>query len=160
MKQEDRMKKIQVAMVMAIFIGLGSWAGSLKERHYVNLSFTVWQLESGPSEAVHRLNTPIPEVLRESWICEILAFDVTDGNPAAKRLEKDGIRFVLTAEPNARLTIQVYEKENERFRFVHCRPSTVNTIFYGAGSRTYLIEATHTADNHPLGLVSPGILKK
>jgi hypothetical protein len=157
---EDTMKKMLLTTVMVLLISLVSWPETRQERHYVNLSFTVWKLKNGPSEALRRINTPIPEVFRESWICDFMAFDVTQGKPASRELNKDGLRFVLTAEPHGKLTIQVYEREKEVFRFVHNRPSTVNTIFYGANSRSYLIEATHTAGSHPIGLVSPGILKK
>jgi hypothetical protein len=159
-KTEDTMKKMLVTTFMVLLIGLGSWTEAREESHYVNLSFTVWKLENGPSEAARRINTPIPEVFKESWICEFLAFEIAEGKPASKELSKDGFRFVLTAEYKGRLTIRVYEKEKELFRFIHNRPSTVNTIFYGADSRAYLIEATHTADNHPIALVPPGILKK
>jgi hypothetical protein len=145
---------------MVMLVSLGIWATNDDERHYVNLSFIVWKLENGPTEAALRINTPIPEVLNESWVCDILSFDVSEGKPVSKIEEKDGFRFILTAEPNIKLTIQVYEKEKELFRFVHNRPSTVNTIFYSSDSRAYLIEATHTASNHPIGLLSPGILKK
>ena len=154
------MKKMMLATVMVLLIVLGSLTETHEERHYVNLTFTVWKLENGPSDFARRINTPIPEVLRESWICNFMSFDVTDGKPSSRELIKEGLRFVLTAEIEGRLTILAYEKEKELFRFVHHRPSTVNTLFYGADSRAYLIEATHTADNHPMGLVSPGILKK
>jgi hypothetical protein len=157
---EETMKKMLLATLIVLLIGLISWPEIHKERHYVNLTFTVWKLENGPSDVARRINTPIPEVLRESWICDLMNFDVTEGKPASKELEKDGFRFVLTAEVEGRLTIQVYEKEKELLRFVHHRPSTVHTIFYGADSQTYLIEVTHTAGNHPIGLVPPGILKK
>lgn len=154
------MKKTLIAVVMVLLLGLGSWSETRGESYYVNLSFTVWQMENGAAEAVHRINTPIPEVFRESWICDFVSFDVSDRKAATKVVEKDGFRFVLTAEYKNRLTIQVFEKEKELFRFVHNRPSTVKYIFFGAGGQTYLIEATYTTGNHKIGLLSPGILKK
>ena len=154
------MKKMLIAVVMVLFFCLGSWSETSEKPHYVNLSFAAWQLENGAAEAVHKINTPIPEVFRDSWICDFVTLDVTDGKPSTKVVEKDGFRFVLTAKYKDRLTIQIIEKEKELFRFVHNRPSTVNYIFYGSDHKTYLMEATYTADNHPIGLLSPGILKK
>jgi hypothetical protein len=154
------MKKTLTGVTIVLMSCLGSWSETHEERQYVNLSFTVWQLKNGVAEAALRINTPIPEVLKESWICDFVSFDVTDGKAATKVVEKDGFQFVLTADYKDRLTIQVCEKKEEQFWFVHNRPSTVNYIFYGINSRTYLIEVTYTADNHPTGLLSPGILKK
>jgi ATP:corrinoid adenosyltransferase len=88
-----------------------------------------------------------------------LTFDVTDGKTATRVVEKEGLRFVLTAEPKGKLTIHIFEKEEELFRFVHTRPSTVDIIFFGSESRTYLIEATYAVGGHPIGLLSPGIRK-
>ena len=48
---------------------------------------------------------------------------------------------------------------NLSFTFVHKRPSTVNYVFCGTDDLTYLIELTYTIGNHPIGLLSPGILK-
>jgi hypothetical protein len=157
---EDTMKKMLVTTLMVLSVILGSWTETRKESRYVNLSFTVWKLENGLSEAARRINTPIPEVLRESWIYDFMALDVTEEKTVKRAIEKEGLRFVLTAEEAGRLTIQVYEKEKEVLRFVHSRPSTVNTIFYDTDSRAYLIEAFHTVNNHPIALVSPGIMKK
>jgi len=159
-KQEVTMKKMMMIVTMVILFNLGSWSEIHKERQYVNLSFTVWQLKNGVAEAVHRINTPIPEVFRESWICDFVAFEVSEGKATTKVVEKDGFRFVLTAEPNGKLTIQVFEKEKELFRFVHNRPSSVKYIFYGSDHMTYMMELTYTVDNHPIGLLSPGIMKK
>jgi hypothetical protein len=152
-------KMIMTAMTILLFSFSWGLEGR-REKRYVNLGFTVWKLEKGPSEAACRINTPIPEVFRESWICDFITFDVTDGTSAAKVVEKDGIRFVLTAEYRDRLTIQVFEKKQEILRLVHKRASTVDYIFYGADGLTYLMELTYTAGNHPIGLLSPGILKK
>jgi hypothetical protein len=159
-EQEETMKKLTIIVMIILTFGLTLLSEIPEKRQYVNLSFTVWKLESGPSEAILRINTPIPKVLRESWICHFMAFDVTQGKAVSRELNRDEFRFILTAEPNAKLTIQVYEREKEEFRFVHNRPSTVNTIFYGANNRAYLIETTHTAADHPLGVFSPGISKK
>lgn len=107
------MKKMLSTALMVMLASLGIWATSDDERHYVNLSFIVWKLENGPTEAAIRINTPIPEVLNESWICDILSFDVTEGKPVSKIEEKDGLRFVLTAEPNIKLTSRfMKEKKN------------------------------------------------
>jgi hypothetical protein len=157
---EGTMKKMLVTTLMVLSVSLGSWTESRKESRYVNLSFTVWKLENGPSEAARRINTPIPEVLRESWICDFMVLNVTEEKTVTRAMEKEELRFVLTAEEAGRLIIQVYEKEKEVLRFAHNRPSTVNTIFYDIYGRTYLIEATHTVNDHPIALVSPGILKK
>lgn len=72
------MKKMLIAMVAVLWFSLGSWSGIHEERQYVNLSFTVWQLENGVAEVARRINTPIPEVFRTSWVCEFISFDVTD----------------------------------------------------------------------------------
>ena len=154
------MKKMLIAMVTVLWFSLGSWSGILEKRQYVNLSFTVWKSENGVAEVVRRINTPIPEVFRRSWICKFMSFDVTDGKAATKTVEKDRFLFVLIAEPNAKLTIQIHKTGNELFRIVHNRPSTVDTIFHDSKNRTYLMEATYTIDNHPIGPLSPGILKK
>ena len=154
------MKKTAMALTTVLLLTLISWAEAIEERRYVNLSFTVWQLENGAKEAVNRINTPIPEVLRKSWICDFVSLDVTDEMATAKVVEKDSFRFVLSAEYKDMLTIQVFEKEKEIFRFIHNRPSTVDYIFYGADGMTYMIELTYTSNNHPIGLLSPGIQKK
>lgn len=154
------MKKTLLTTLMVLLFSLGSWPDSREERHYVNLSFTVWKLENEPSEAARRINTPIPEVFTESWICDVIAFDVTERKPINREVGKEGFRFVLTGEYKERLTIQVYEKGKELFRFVHNKPSTVNYIFYGSDHKTYLMEVTYTIGNHQIGLLSPGILKK
>lgn len=154
------MKKTAMALITVLLLALISWAGSREEQQYVNLNFIVWQLENGAAEAARRINTPIPEVFKESWICDFITLDVTSGKAATKVMKKGGLRFVLTAENKDRLTIQVYEKEKELFRLIYNRPSTVDTIFYGSDNKTYMIELTYTANNHPVGFLSPGILKK
>jgi hypothetical protein len=154
------MKKMLITMVAVLWFSLGSWSGTHEDRQYVNLNFTVWKLEKGVKEAIQRINTPIPEIFRESWIYKIISFDVTDGKAATKAVEKDGLRFVLIAKPKGKLTIQVHELGKELFKIVHNRPSTVDTIFYDSKNQTYLVEVTYTADDHPIGLLSPGILKK
>ncbi|UCE41447.1 MAG: hypothetical protein JSV17_00180 [Candidatus Aminicenantes bacterium] len=154
------MKKTLTAMVMVLVFSFFSWSEIREEQRYVNLSFTVWQLENGAAEAAQRINTPIPEVVRESWINDFVTFDISDGNAPAKIVEKDGFRFVLTAEYENRLTIQVYEKEKELFRLIHNRPSAAVYIFFGSDRKTYMMELNHTADNHPIGPLSPGIQRK
>jgi len=67
---------------------------------------------------------------------------------------------VLTAEYKERLTTQVFERDKEIFMFVHNRPSTIDYIFYGTDGHTYLVELCYSIGNHPIGLLSPGILKK
>jgi hypothetical protein len=156
-RQEVRMKKMLIPVALILLISPGTWSETQKARQYVNLSFIVWRLENGAEEAISRINTPIPELFKESWICEFVTFDVSDRKAATKIVEKAGLRFVLTADFKDRLTILVYEKENELFRFIHNRPSTANYIFYGSDHKTYLMEAAFTSDNHPIGLLSPGI---
>jgi len=156
------MKKILIAVVMVLLFGLDldSWSDMGGEPYYVNVSFAAWQSKRGPTETARLIHTPIPIVLRDSWCHDLVSLDVSDRKPQTKIFEKEDFRFVLTAEYKAHLTIQVFEKEKELFRFVHNRPSTVNYIFYGSDHKTYLMEVTYTADNHPVGLLSPGILKK
>jgi hypothetical protein len=74
-------------------------------------------------------------------------------------VEKDQFRFVLNAEPDSLLALQVFEEDKEMFRFVHTRPSAADYIFYGTDGLTYLMEVTYTEGNHRIGLVSLGILK-
>lgn len=154
------MKKMTMTVMTLLLLILLAGAEPHGERQYANLSFTVWQLENGAKEAVNRINTPIPEVFRESWIYEFVSMDITDGAAVNKVVKKDGLRFVLTAGTNNKLSIQVLEKENELLQIVLSRPSTVDTIFYGSGNRPYLIESTYTTGNHPIGILSPGIVKK
>ena len=154
------MKKMVLAAIMVLLIGLVSWPEIRRVPQYVNISFTLWQSEAEPMEIARMINTPIPRVYRDSWNHDLVSLDVSDRKSHTKILEKDNFRFVLTAEYRDRLTIQVFEKEKELFRFVYNRPSTVDTIFYGSDRKTYMMELTYTADNHPIGLLSPGILKK
>ena len=159
-KQEVSMKKMAMALMTLLLLTLISWADAIEERKYVNVSFTVWKLENGAKKAALRINTPIPEVFRESWIYEFVSMDITEGKAVTKAMEKDGLRFVLTAEPNKKLAIHVIEKEKDLLRIVLCRPSTIDTIFYGSGCKTYMIELFYSADDHPIGVFSPGIMKK
>ncbi len=159
--EEVRMKKaMTAAFLLAILVGMGLSREAREERQYANICFTVWQMKDGASEAARRIGTPIPEVFRESWTSDIFSLDVTEGKPAARIVEKDHYRFVLTAEPDNRLAIQVFEKDKEIFRFVHTRPSSADYIFTGTDGLTYLMEVTYSSGNHRIGLVSPGILKK
>ena len=154
------MKKMLIAAVTTLLFSLGSWPDMGGEPYYVNVSFAAWQSKRGPAETARMIHTPIPIVLRDSWCHDLVSLDVSGRKPQTKSFEKEGFRFVLTAEYKTKLTIQVFEKEKELFRFVHNRPSTVNYIFYGSDHKTYLMELTYTADNHPVGFLSPGILKK
>jgi hypothetical protein len=158
-KKEASMKKMTMTVMTLLLLVLMAGAEPHGERQYANLGFTVWQLDNGAKEAIDRINTPIPEVFRESWIYEFVSMDITEGKAVTKVVEKDGLRFVLIAEPNKKLTIHVIEKEKDLLRIVLCRPSTIDTIFYGSESRTYLIEVTYTVGSHPIGLLSPGIRK-
>jgi hypothetical protein len=157
---EVTMKKTLTGVVIVLMFYLGSWPEMNGEPYYVNLSFAVWQSKRGPAETARMIHTPIPIVLKDSWCHDLVSLDVSDRKPQTKIFEKENFRFVLTAEYKDRLTIQVFEKEKELFRFVHNRPSTVNYIFYGSDHKTYLMEMTYTTDKHPIGLLSPGILKK
>ena len=159
------MKKMLLATALIVVFGFTSCAGSGEEPHYVNISFTVWQSKMKPMGAAHieagnRINTPIPRVYRDSWNHDLVSLDVSDREPHIKFFEKDNFRFVLTAEYKERLTIQVFEKDKEIFMFVHNRPSTIDYIFYSTDGPTYLMEVCYTIGNHPIGLLSPGILKK
>jgi len=153
------MKKTILAATLIIVLGLGLGADMGKELYYANISFVVWKLNNGPHEAAKVIGTPMPKVFKDSWIYDLVSIDVSDDNPNMKILEKDGFRFILTAESGDLLKILVFEEEKEIFRFVHKRPSTANYIFYGSDGMTYLIEVTYTKDNHPVGLLSPGIIK-
>ena len=154
------MKKMIMIVTMVLSLSLSSWPETRRVPHYVNISFTLWQSKAEPMEMARMINTPIPRVYRDSWIHDLVSLDVSDRKSHTKILEKDNFHFVLTAEFKDMLTIQVIEKEKELFRFIHNRPSTVDYIFYGSDHLTYMIELTYTADNHPIGLLSPGILKK
>ena len=154
------MKKMRIVAVTIFLFCLGTWPEQNGEPYYVNVSFTAWQSKRGPRETARMIHTPIPAVLRDSWCHDLVSLDASGRKPQTKIFEKENFRFVLTAEFKTRLTIQVFEKEKELFRFVHNKPSTVNYIFYGSDHKTYLMEVCHTAGNHPVGLLSPGILKK
>jgi hypothetical protein len=154
------MKKKNLALIVVFFWGLASQAETQKEPLYINLSFTVWQLENGFEEAVYRVNTPVPKVFKESWIYDFIAFDISGKKPVTKTIEKETTRFVLTAEHNHHLTIRVFEKEKERFSFTHNRPSTANYFFYGENNRPCFIEVFYSVNSNPIGLLSPGIIKK
>lgn len=154
------MKKILLSVLMILLFSLGVRPKMGSEPQYVNLSFAIWQSERGPAETARMIHTPIPIIFRDSWGHDLVSLDVSDCRPQTKIFAKENFRFVLTAEYRAQLTIQVFEKEKELFRFVHNRPSTVNYIFYGSDHKTYLMEVHYTADRHPIGLLSPGILKK
>ena len=154
------MKKTLLSMVMILLFGLGYWPEMSGEPNYINLSFTVWQSKRGPAEIARMIHTPIPMVLRDSWCHDLVSLDVSDRIPRTKIFAKENFRFILTADYKAQLTIQVFEKEKEFFRFVHNRPSTVNYIFYGSDHKTYLMEVTYSTGKNPIGLFSPGIQKK
>jgi hypothetical protein len=159
-KQEVPMKKMAMVVMMVLLLVLISRPETCEQQQYVNISFTVWKSKAEPTKIAQMIGTPIPRVYRDSWNHDLVSLDVSDRKSHTKILEKDNFRFVLTAEYRDRLTIQVFEKEKELFRFVYNRPSTVDTIFYGSDRMTYMMELTYTADNHPIGLLSPGILKK
>lgn len=155
------MKKRLLSVVMILLFSLGVRPKMGSEPQYVNLSFAVWKLKHrGPEGTARMIYTPIPIVLRDSWCHDLVSLDVSGRKPQTKIFVKENFRFILTVEYKAQLTIQVFEKEKELFRFVHNRPSTVNYIFYRSDHKTYLMEVTYTADSHPIGLLSPGILKK
>jgi len=159
------MKKTLLAAVLIVIFGFRFCVRSGEEQHFVNISFTVWQTKMKPMGAAHieagnRFNNPIPRVYRDSWNHDLVSLDVSDRKPQKKFFEKDNFRFVLTAEYRERLTIQVFEKDKEIFMFVHHRPSTIDYIFYDTDGHTYLVELCYTVGNHPIGLLSPGILKK
>ena len=157
---EEVMKKMLLATALMAIFGFRFCVGSGEEPHFVNISFTVWQSKMKPMEAAHMIHAPIPRVYRNSWNHDLVSLDVSDRKPHKKLFEKDNFRFVLTAEYKEQLTIQVFEKDKEIFMFVHNRPSTVDYIFYGTDGLTYLMELCYTIGNHPIGLLSPGILKK
>jgi len=143
------MKKMLLATALMAIFGFRFCVGSGEEPHFVNISFTVWQSKMKPMEAAHMIHAPIPRVYRNSWNHDLVSLDVSDRKP-----------HILTAEYKEQLTIQVFEKDKEIFMFVHNRPSTIDYIFYGTDGYTYLMELCYTIGNHPIGLVSPGILKK
>ena len=92
------MKKIILTATLIIVLGLGLGADMGKELYYANISFVVWKLNNGPHEAAKVIGTPMPKVFKDSWIYDLVSMDVSDGNPNMKILEKDGFRFILTAE--------------------------------------------------------------
>jgi hypothetical protein len=159
-KQEERMKKMTLVLTMIFVSALVSGAGMGVERQYVNVSFTLWQSKAEPEELARMINIPIPRLYRDSWHHDLVSLDVSDGKAHTKIFTKDKFRFVLTAEGENRLTLQVIEKNKEIFRFIHNRPSTADYIFYGSDHKTYMVELTYTKGNYPIGLLSPGIIKK
>jgi hypothetical protein len=157
---EEAMKKMLLAAALIVIFGFRFCVGSGEKPHFVNISFTVWKSKMKPMEAAHMIHAPIQRACRDSWGHDLVSLDVSDRKPHNKLFEKDNLRFVLTAEYKDRLTIQVFEKDKEIFMFVHNRPSTIDYIFYDTDGHTYLVDLCYTVGNHPIGLLSPGILKK
>lgn len=147
-------------MITVLLSSMISQAEKDETRSYMNLAFTVWHLEYGLSEAAQKVSAPIPQVFKESWINDFIHFDLSRKKPETKVIEKESIRFVITAEQDQSLTIRVIEEGKDRFIFTHSRPSTANYLFYGLDGRTHFIKACYSIDNHPIGLLSPGIRKK
>jgi hypothetical protein len=158
-REEVRMKKLAIIALTILSFSLLLTGENPEKRQFVNVSFTVWKLENGASDVARRINTPIPEVFRESWIYEAVSFDVTGGKTTPRVIEKGELRFVLIAEPDGKLMLKVQEEEKELFKIIHTRPSTIDTIFYASDNQAYLIEATSSFDHHPRGVFSPGIRK-
>jgi hypothetical protein len=157
---EDIMKKTLLAAALIVIFGFRFCVGSGEEPHFMNISFAVWKSKMKPMEAAHMIHALIQRAYIDSWDHDLVSLDVSDRKPHEKFFEKDNFRFVLTAEYKERLTIQVFEKDKEIFMFVHNRPSTIDYVFYGTDGHTYLVELCYTVGNHPIGLLSPGILRK
>lgn len=150
-------KTILFLLIAAIF-----WPGihrleAKAERLFANVHLTLWKLENGPAEAARRINTPIPDVYRESMLSTWYSRELIVGKSSDKSYTIDNFSIILKAENPHLLTVVVFEKEKERFELLMKDGATLHTIFYDEASRAYLLEVGVSFADHPVGLVSPGI---
>jgi len=127
---------------------------------YGNVTLIVWQLETSSNEACAKMNTPIPEVFSSSWLHEMIAFRLAPEAEKNKVLSKGNYSFFLSATAEQGLNIKVLKRGGEFLEFNQKIPSSAKYIFYGEGSRPYMLEVLYTLDSGPVPLLSPGILKR
>ena len=155
------MKKAIYAIIMMGIVALGALSAleGNQERIYANLVFTVFELDDVKTDIASKINMPIPEVYTQSWIHHQFSLDISEGELQKKTIEKDNFCFVLTAESQNKLSIQVKYLKQERFYFEHREPSTAHYIFYGPDNCAYLMEVLFTTSDHRTGSMGPGIRK-
>ncbi len=127
------------------------------DRLYANCVITVFKLDNLEGDVVSKLKMPIPEVYTKSWLHTSLSLDITAEKPQIEMLEKEDLSFILSAESPGKLSIKVMDKNQARFSFEHCNPSSAHYIFFGPNSRAYLMKVVFTVADHRMGPMGPGI---
>lgn len=153
------MSKKIFSAVLICMIGCGIMLSQDKnpDRMYANLVFTVFELDDLETEIASKLKMPIPEVHSKSWIHAYYSLDLSEGRLPKETIEKRDFRFILSAESQSKLSIKVMYKNQDRFYFEHCKPSSAYYIFYGENCRAYFMEVVFTTADHPIGPLGPGI---
>jgi len=152
--------KIFLALVLSLMaFSLLSAEENHPKQLYANLVFTVFELDDVKTDIASKIDIPIPEVYTQSWIHTHVSFDIADGTARKKVINKEEYRFILSADSEKNLSIQIMHKNQDRFYFEHRQPSTAHYIFYGPDNRVFLMEVLFTTANHRMGPIGPGIRK-
>lgn len=150
-------QKISLALLVVWFIAIPAKA---EDFQFANISITVWRLENSPAEACAKMNTPIPDVFRSSWLYKTMVFKLEPDSEHKKVFSRSDYSFVLNITADRILVINILAKHKELLEFAHKRPSSAKYIFYGENSRPYMLEVLYTLDSRPVPLFTPGILKR
>lgn len=152
------------ALVILLIISLLPSAAAMEKDSsplYANIHITLWKLEMGPSEAAERLSTPIPRVYTESFLSSSYSLDLSDGNSHNRSLAKEDVHIHLNMNTPCRMaSFRVTKKGKERLHLIISNSASHHSIFYDEDSQAYLLDVGVTFSSHPIGLLSPGILRR
>lgn len=151
------MKRMFLSLVILILFGFGLWGESIEKPEYGNILLSVWRLDADHRNITPAINATIEKTIKESWLFESVVLDLSEKNSHAKIISKGSFKYQISVESNKTLLINISENNRNIFTFKHMRPSSAKSIFYGSDFVPYLVNVTFTVNDHPVGIIGPGI---
>jgi len=157
--KEAEMKRTFLTAVILMLFGFSIWGESNEKPRYGNIFLSVWRLDSDYGNITTAITSPIENTIKESWLFESIVLELDKPNSREKIITKDSFKFNVSVEANGMLLITISENTRNILSFKHHRPSSAEYILYGSDFAPYLINVTFTVNDHPIGIIGPGIRK-
>ena len=157
--KEAEMKRMFLTAVILMLFGFCIYGESVEKPRYGNIFLSVWRLDADYGNITTAINAPIEKTIKESWLFESIILELDKPNSPEKIITKDSFKFHISAEANGMLLITISENTRNILSFKHHRPSSAEYILYGSDFVPYLINVTFTVNDHPIGIIGPGIRK-
>lgn len=153
------MKRMFSTAVLLMLFVFCIWGESYEKPRFGNIFLSVWRLDTDYGNISAAITSPIKKTIKESWLFESIVLDLDKPNSPEKIITKERFKFHVSVKSDGILLITISENSRNILTFKHHRPSSAEYILYGSDFAPYLINVTFTVDDHPIGIIGPGIRK-